>query len=65
MKQCDVPADFDLDLGYRTLHVLAGKRYYTDEVAGAMPQYVVEEPEEEPPEEHHKQRRSAASEKES
>lgn len=62
MKLCDVPADFDLDLGYRTVHIYAGKRTYGDEVAGAMPQYVVEE--EEPAEEHHK-RRSSASEKES
>jgi hypothetical protein len=42
MKECDVPVAFPLDLGYRTLSVPAGKRYYTDEVAGAMPQYVVE-----------------------
>jgi hypothetical protein len=49
MKQCDVPAAFDLDLGYRTLHVEAGKRYYSDEVAGAMPQFVVEDAKATPP----------------
>jgi hypothetical protein len=44
MKECDVPVAFELDLGYRKLKVEAGKRYYSEEVANAMPQFVVEEP---------------------
>jgi hypothetical protein len=43
MKQCRVPTDFTLDLGYRKLNVKAGERYYTDEVADQMPEYVLGE----------------------
>lgn len=46
MKYCDVPADFELDLGYRKIAIKAGARHYPDEIADAYPMsdYVATDP---------------------
>lgn len=56
MKTCNVPADFNLDLGYRKIPIKAGLRAYPDEVANAYPMslmWVPDDPEPGPSEQPH------------